>query len=196
MGRRGFTLLEVMIVVAIVGIVTALVGNATQATQRRARMHDAARQFRARLERARTLAVAAGPALGNTFVNCATGIGPPSTTLTVAVDPGANAYQVPTSLTFVAGNMQSDCQTFQVAGAGESRGTAMVTVNGGNATTLIAFTATGRLDDAVTAGPILVRFEDSGGADAERGYGIRILPSGVICAGNGLLATDGCSEDP
>ncbi len=196
MGRRGFTLLEVMIVVAIVGVVMALAGNATQANQRRARMHDAARQFRARVEHARTLAVAAGSSLGNTFANCATGTGPPANTLQLVVEPLVNAYQVPTSLAFNAGVTQSDCQSFSVADGTESRGTAMVTVNGGTARTLIAFTATGRLDPAVTPGPLLIRFEDSLGGEAERGYGIRILPSGVICAGAGTAATDGCNEDP
>jgi prepilin-type N-terminal cleavage/methylation domain-containing protein len=193
--RRGFTLLEVMIVVAIIGLVMALAGNATQTSQRRARMHEAARQFRSRLEHARTLSIAAGPLLGTAqFVNCFGGGGPPGPSLLVVIDPANNAYQVPTGLAFAGAVLRSNCLTVQVAGASESRQTATITVNGGAALTQLAFTPNGRLDPVISPGPIFIRFEDAGGGEAERGYGFRILPSGVICTASGPAGA-ACDED-
>lgn len=193
--RRGFTLLEVMIVVAIIGLVMALAGNATQTSQRRARMHEAARQFRSRLEHARTLSIAAGPLLGTPqFVNCFGGGGPPGPSLLVVIDPANNAYQIPTGLAFAGPVLRSNCQTVQVAGGSESRQTATITVNGGVALTPLAFTANGRLDPVISPGPIFIRFEDAAGGAAERGYGFRILPSGVICSASGAAGA-ACDED-
>jgi prepilin-type N-terminal cleavage/methylation domain-containing protein len=200
--RRGFTLLEVMVVVAIIGVVMALAGTVTERSQRRARMHDAARQFRTRLEHARTLAQAAGPLLGTPrFVNCATGLGPGGNALAVNVDPGLNSYQLPVSLRFnnITGNMESICQTYTVGDFTESRGMALITVNGAAAPMPFAFSPNGR-PVAAPAGPavpaigMFVRFEDSLGGETARGYGFRVLPSGVICSASDPAAA-ACDGD-
>jgi len=194
-------MLEVMIVIAIIAIVAALAGSASQRQSRKVRIHDAARHFRSRVEHARTLAIAAGPRLGNPllFRNCPGGGGPPGANLALTIDPGAGTYSVPTNLALSPGGavLNSTCQTFNINDESESNGHSRLTANGGNATVNIGFTPNGRLDPAATTlvGPQFVRFEDALEAnEATRGYGFRILPSGVICTASGVAGT-GCSED-
>lgn len=196
--QRGFTLLEVMVTVAILGIALGLAAQSfTQATHR-ARVKNAAEGLRGRLEFARSLAMAAGPRLGTPqFRNCVNGLGPNGNDLEVTIDPGTNSYIVPVALQYAGGGptggqfVDSICQAFSVADSAEGNGIGQVEVNGGAAPVNLVFTGTGRLD-ALTPGPIFVRVIDP--TYTSRAPGLRILPSGVICKSTDPAGA-GCDED-
>lgn len=189
--RRGFTIIELVVVIGIVGILAGLAYAAIIRQQDRTKVERAARDFQARIAYARALAESAGPLLGTPrFQHCGVAA---DNLLTVTVTP-PSTYTVPVALRYdsATDTMTTDCQTFDIVTESQNQG--LITAPAGTFT--VAFTSLGRVDLANSSGSanLMARVQKTAVGDAIQGYGFRILPSGTICKAD-LSTTVGCVED-
>lgn len=189
-GRKaGFTLVEVLVVVAILGIAVSFVFSAVIRSTDYVEIDQAARQLKTRIEEVRGLAAVAGARLGTPrFQNC-----DGSNQLVIAIQPFANTYTLPRSVEYDAATdvMTARCETFDVAaetnGAGRFDLPNVAALN-------LAFTATGRVlqpAQPTPAGTLFFRIRHTRDV---RAYGFRILPSGIICTASDPAVVD-CDRD-
>ena len=187
---RGFTLLEMMIVVAIIAVVASIIFGTVTARKEVLNLEREARSLRSRISKTRARAAVAGSRLGtNRFVGCN---GPGDTEIAVAF--AAGQYTFPTSLDYDAATdvMTAACDTHIFVNTAEGR----IDMIGLNNTGRIAFSSIGRVINPVAATPQQLYFElqhNSGNNHQER-RSFRLLPSGVIYSSS-TPAEHRCDED-
>ncbi|MBI4818525.1 MAG: type II secretion system protein [Deltaproteobacteria bacterium] len=203
--RRGFTLIEMMLVVAIIMVGVSLAFWTTVRQQEKAKVSDAARTVIHNLELARSLSKGIpshrlrGQAGCNLdFSNCGLGGVPQDCRPWIRINTNsgapANIIRIPERIVWNGTMMQTACENFNVANPhNESAGIqARVIAPALAASFSIAFTPNGRLIydanndgnlDPLPANGIYFRVERTVGGTARlaESYGIRVLPSGVIC---------------
>ena len=180
--QSGFTLVEMMVVIASVALGLAMTFSTLSRTRANLEVEDAAQMMRQRLIEARGLAAVAGARLGTPrFVDCTGG-----NQLTVTIDPVANTYTIPKAVDYDAGTdvMTARCQTFNITT--ETNGIGILEFP--TAVTAVQFTANGRVlnpRSPMAADRLYFRVKH---VDEPRTYGFRLFPSGVMC-------TSGRSDD-
>ncbi len=193
--RRGFTLLEIMVVVSIVALAVSMVYATVTRRQTALGVADAGRQLRTRVTHARALAAMVGPRMGTPqLVNAAACNAVLPNELQVILDPAQNTYTVPE--TVFASDTNPDvfvvqCSTYDLGAL--TRGAATLGFPADR--TAFGFTALGRLrifaPAAAGAPSLFVRVD---GPDVTARLGFRVLASGVVCAAS-ELAGPTCDMD-
>jgi prepilin-type N-terminal cleavage/methylation domain-containing protein len=194
--RRGFTLLEAMIVVAILAIGLAIAAFSIQSSRESVSLERATAQARSAIEDARSLASIVGARAGTGRLVPGAGCGywtmnPPQVELLIT--PGAGTIDYPARIVGVdaAGNMTLECQQWRLANVAQpgSNPTFVAPL----ANTSFAFTSSGRMIGP--GAPILVRITSPTQPTIN---GFRILNSGVICQSSAPAPPAGfeCDESP
>jgi prepilin-type N-terminal cleavage/methylation domain-containing protein len=199
--RRGFTLLEIVVVVAIIAILTSIGLAGLSRRTDKTRVQNAARDLAQRIAEARGIAESVGDRSGDAarlvidFSCPAT----PLPSVSVFIDPGSNAYIVPVQIAYdsVRDQMTVVCKRYDIGSEmifSETRGLGVLrTARGGPLT--ISFSPTGRiLRPATPDNPNDWYFEVSHNTNATERFGYRILPSGIICRSTFTDAVR-CNED-
>jgi prepilin-type N-terminal cleavage/methylation domain-containing protein len=208
--RRGFTLIEMVMVVAIIGVATALAFNNITREKERASVEDTVRDLRARIEHVRTLATQLGPRVGNpqpgdswTYNGCGPaalvaggpGLGPGG----LWVSLSGTSWFAPDSVTLTAGgagtNTTGMTQISVTCVSGDlQQKAARTSPSVGNYTVIAAppvlfgFTSSGRLMSALgTPFPAPIQAIWRQQTDAHP-YGFAILPSGILCTSDAVVA--------
>jgi prepilin-type N-terminal cleavage/methylation domain-containing protein len=187
-GTGGFTLLEVMIVVAVVAMLVALATFSVTRRQDRATVERTLVELQGRLERAQVLASVAGSRLGTARLAYGDGCTPAADgQLWVRLD-GA-VVEVPSQLDFDpdTDTVTLRCEAFNIAVF--SRASAAVAAPA--APTTFSFTPSGRMvNQTVPDNPVFLQLR----APDQKTYGLRILPSGVFCRAS-LAGGPLCDEE-
>ncbi len=206
--RRGFSFVELMIVVAIVAVVAALLAPNFTKHQDRGKVEAAVRLLRSKIEHARLVAGEIGPQIGDpnaaaswNYTNCTapTAACPGGVQGYVwATLDGTGNYSIPNSVTITAGAVTLTCDNGNLA-------TLMAQANVTNTLTpgialpvtplCFSFTATGRR--FVPPGGATDVFYQMTNPQDGKSYGFRIFPSGVLCTINNPTpgAPQACDSD-
>jgi len=194
--RRGFTLIEMLFVVAIIGLVLTFAASRITRQRARVRIDQALVEMQSRIGKARSLAEAAGSRLGTTrFRNCDLD---DDRELRVVIDLGGDTYTVPETLELRDDDvMVSRCSTYSLAD--ETRGGGDLQSPLGDATVGISFTPQGRIMRARGGGgevldAVNLLFTARSPENSADQYGFRIFPSGLICAASDPLEGR-CDQD-
>ena len=172
----GFTLVEAVVVVAIVGIVAASAGSILSTVRQRATAERALYTLRARVDRARSLAAVAGSRLNTPRLiaspDCPAGPG----NLLWGQWVGS-LVTLPDQLNYDAATdvLTANCRAFDVVFETNNRVTGFTpdTVAG-----LFAFSPSGRLIQNGAAGPLFFAVQNP---DDPTPLGFTVLTSGVTC---------------
>lgn len=192
--RRGFTLIELVVVVSIVSVMAGLAAFAASRSQDRVSVTRSAASLRARVERVRALTRVAGPRLGTARLvpgpNCA---GPGF--LWVDIDPASGDVVLPVAVRYErdVDELHVDCELWDWGGLGGAEDEASFVFP--TDTVRFAFSSNGRLivSQATPTDDVFVQLRhDSSGADFP---GFRVLPAGAICtASNPDPMDEACDE--
>lgn len=184
----GFTLLELMMVVAIIAIGTTIVSMNITASMGRRSVSSEKQRFRMAVERARSLSAVLGSRLGTARLNLGNCIAPP---------PPDNQFQAWIQLNEAAGtalvpsNMAYDpvtdittltCEAFTFGTPNNPDVNYAGAVTTDPFTTFFAFQANGRLLTQGGSTPFRVRVADP--ADPVGSHGFFVLGSGLTCEAN------------
>lgn len=202
----GFTLVEVVIVVAIIGVLAALAGaNLTRVRERRT-LDQQMSFIQSRIERAQALAAVAGSRLGTNRILYDPSCTPPGGVVAPdGTNPLAQLWvrvappniQVPTNLVPAGPNVTVFCRTFAINQDPEdglpinATFVAPALVNAAQ----FAFTASGRLvfNGAPAAQHVYLQAAMTTGTPIPSG--LRILPSGVMCRNSVDNPVAPCAEE-
>lgn len=222
--KRGFTLIEMMLVVAIIMVGVSLAFWTTVRHQDSAKVSDAARSVVHNFELARSLSKGIpayrlrrqNPGCNADFSNCGGAAVPQDCMPWIRINTNsgapANLIRIPERIIWAGTVMQTACEPFNVANPHNTAAgiPARVIAPGLPASFSIAFAPNGRLmydsnndgvPDAIPANGIYFRVERIVGAAAKvaESYGIRVLKSGVICRSDITAPTTPaqlCNMDP
>lgn len=204
MRRRGFTLIEVMIVVGIIAILAALGFMGVTRHSDKTRVQKAARDLAQHVAQARSIAETVGPRINTALLTVNGCTGGPTNAISIVIDPTTQQYFAPETVTYDAAtdSMTVECRTYDINGSfvlSVTRGLGtLVTANGGPL--VFSFASTGRLitgtgPNATTpANPVDWHFEIVRTGIAHERYGYRLLQSGIICRSSYPAAIQ-CNED-
>lgn len=177
--QSGFTLIEVMIVVAIIGVLGALAGSLMTRSRERANLNAAGSLLKSRLELSRSLAIGLASRFGTPQVtddgSCLMG----GNGLFMTFNVGAGTYNLPTQVTDNGdGTSTVSCTTFDVADDSTDRAeldpSSVVPPLG------VTFTPSGRLVNAGGQPAELFVLLRNPQVNQEQ-YGVRVLSSGILC---------------
>ncbi len=187
--RQGFTLIEVMVTVAIVAIASAMAIFMVTRNRERASLDRAMVELRNRIQRTQSLAMVAGSRLGTARLafnaSCA-GV-PPGNFLWIQVT-SPTTVQIPFQIRYdnAADILRVDCAVFDVTAESGGNGVLDAAAVG----TVFSFTGSGRVIlPGGGTGPVFIAGQINGG---NQRYGFRFLPSGVSCAAT--VAAEICAE--
>ncbi len=206
---RGFTLLELLTVVAIIGVAMAIVGTSIQRGKERQAIAASSLELRARIERARTLAAEAGARLGTARMVLQPACWTPATgndaidrQAWVFINPGTRQVTLPTAInlgptpdqrtlvcqTFVIGDQPTGGADVNFASAG---GTVAVAPG---ATLSFGFSSGGRLLRPPLA-PAILPWVGVTEPRSRLTKGFRVLTSGALCEAATAVAAAGSPCD-
>lgn len=193
--RRGFTLVELVVVVGIIAILLSVAGYQVTRSRRRVTLERAVVDLQGRLAEAQSLAAVAGSRLGPHLNaprlvyagNCpvaAGQAGPDHPQLWISFN--GNTAEIPTQITYdpATDELTAQCETFDVAAVTQAAGA----FNEPAAPVTFAFSPSGRLIGAPSV------YVEVGSATDNKTYGMRILPSGIMCPAS-TLGGPLCDED-
>lgn len=193
--RRGFTLLEAMIVVAIIAIVATVAVSSVQRTRGRLNAERAVVRLRGMVAKAQMLATVAGARLGTPAVFNGT-CGGTNGLLEVRVLDAARVEVpvalVPVTLADGRTTLRAECEIFDLNVATDNQ------AQFSSPPVAFGFSSNGRLGTVTPAPPnAWVTVLAVGTADPSRPYGFSVLSSGVMCsaAGTSPPAPTPCNED-
>ncbi|MEL7367796.1 MAG: prepilin-type N-terminal cleavage/methylation domain-containing protein [Myxococcota bacterium] len=191
--QAGFTLLEMLIVVAIIAVVISIVSLSLVRTDQRMTIEMANVRIKGLLEQARSLAAVAGSRVGTNRMSYG-----PTCTDETAASPGDFAQwqlwvrynngqlEVPSSVTIQGDSLQVGCETYDIAA--ETNNLGQFTFPLGPVD--VAFMPSGRAIIRGQPGPFAY-FQVVNPADGLL-YGTRVLPSGVVCTASVLAGPPWC----
>lgn len=195
--RRGFTLVELLTTVAIVGVLLGIAAYSVVRGRRRINVERASLEIKGLLEQARALSAVAGSRVGTNRLIYGAGCtderlaspgNPPQWQMWVRYNGGAE-LEVPRRL-LDAGNdtIIVTCQTYNIDI--ETDGQAVFTQPG--VAMSLAFTPSGRLMVRNVAGPFAY-FQVSNPNDIKT-FGVRVMPSGVVCEASRAVTPPWCDQ--
>lgn len=175
--QLGFTLIELMITIAILGVVTSLAASSFARSSNRASVHSAGMLLKSRIENTRGLAIATGSRFATERLIPGPSCRVKGNGLFIQVDVASGEYNVPTQVEVGEdGNAVVHCATFQVEHDSAQR----ARFSGASSRSVFSFTPSGRLIGANGGSTeAFLAIEDLHNP-MER-YGFRILGSGVVC---------------
>lgn len=198
--QRGFTLLEMMIVVAIIAIGAAIAVFSVQSKRESISLDRATAEIRAAVETARSIAVLAGSRSGTPRLIAGTGCAPDTAPNGVTINPGAltvtYAARVEGDVDEDTGAMTIACDVLRLNERVASYvGPAFANPPPGSDPVSFAFSPSGRLLTDGAPASILVRLT---GTNQPAINGFRILTSGVLCQSSDPDPPAGkeCDESP
>lgn len=188
--QRGFTLVELMIVIAILGLLTSLAASSFARSSSRASIHNAGMLLKSRIEHTRGLAVATGSRFASERLAADGSCKVNGTGLFIQVDLANGEYNVPTALVIEEdGSARVFCENFTLDRDSAKR----ARFHARTTRAVFSFTPSGRLvgaDGRPTE--VFLAVEDQ--AEPLENYGFRILSSGVICR-SGNSSVGACDMD-
>lgn len=185
---RGFTLIEMLIVVSIIAVAMTMVFGTVNARNRALSIEQAGKDLRSRIEKARDLAGVAGARIGTPRLinNCDT---TPSQDLRVTIDGTNNIAIIPSAVRFDATTDQMTVECDRVDIGALTGGQGALTAPAGTAT--LIFSSNGRVTNpAGGMSSVAVQLQHT---TESYSHGFRILASGVICQSSNP-AVFGCDE--
>lgn len=208
MARRstaGFTFLEIMIVVAIIGVAAAVISLNITRNKERHGIKVELRALRSAIERTRTVSMMAGARLGSPRLNLTGSCSGVQVPGAPAVHPAMQimadgTYNFPDSLTPNGADpdvLDVNCKT-QTLGTGEN-GLANLTYNGqaqlAAPQLLLTFSSGGRMMTDAPGNDFYVRIQHNDPNEPQLA-GIRVLSSGIICSSSDPAGATLCDQDP
>lgn len=171
--------MEVMIVVAIIGVLGALAGSAMFRSRQRADLNGAGSLLKSRLELSRSLAIGLASRFGTNQVTVDGTCSTPGNGLFMTFNLGAGTYNLPSQVVDNGnGTSTVTCTTYDVAD--DSGGRAEVDPTSVVPLPASTFTPSGRLVDGAGR-PAEVFMLLRNPAFINEQYGVRVLSSGVLC---------------
>jgi prepilin-type N-terminal cleavage/methylation domain-containing protein len=195
---RGFTLLEVMIVVAIIGVVATVAVWSIERQRERVGMERGIAQMRGAIELSRALATVAGPRSGSgRLVADASCNWVAANQMEVQVDGPNGTINYPSSVAIGADPEQLvvSCDTWRVRDAIEGTGAGLAGVplfSSPAGVINFAFSPSGRL--VTDAGLTTAVFIQLQGSTNEVPPGVRVLASGIMCQSSDPTNAVPCDE--
>lgn len=178
-GRRGFTLMELLLVVAIFGAMVSLAFSTVRRRKEELSLEQVARDLKGRIQQARALAAVAGPRLATNRLeldaSCPSiGVDPE---LWITIDPVRGIYIVPADLTYDAGRdvLIARCDRIDIPDLTRGLGRIALPASATN----LAFSPNGHVVGAPGAADLFVRIEHT--TEPNVRYAFRVLPSGIVC---------------
>ncbi|MFO0726905.1 MAG: prepilin-type N-terminal cleavage/methylation domain-containing protein [Myxococcota bacterium] len=188
---RGFTLLEIMMVVAIVAIGGSIVAMNISTAKGRQSIHSESERFRQAVDRARSLSAVLGSRLSTARIalgNCVAPALPDDQFLPwIQVNTGLGTALVPSGMTYNAATdiTTLNCDTFTFGTPSATDVNYAGTISVSPAIQFFAFDANGRLvTDGMQAnnGARPFQFKVKDGADTAGMQGFFVMNSGITCS--------------
>jgi prepilin-type N-terminal cleavage/methylation domain-containing protein len=198
--RRGFTLVELLLVVSIIALTAALAFNNITVQRERTGIEESLRNIRERVEHVRTLSRRLGPLVGSpgagatwVYNGC---VAPVPGYLWVSINP-AGPWNIPRDVIITPPDTVTvNCEsgTIQQVTSNAERSTS---VRVASAPPLFSFTGTGRVINTglVNPGPLWVALRRASDMAGTLPHGFRVLPSGLLCGSKGGAGGQLCDTD-
>jgi prepilin-type N-terminal cleavage/methylation domain-containing protein len=194
--QRGFTLLEMMIVVGMIAVIAALAVYQIQKQRERVSIERGIAQMRSALEESRALATVAGSRAGTPRLvqdGSCNWVG--ANQMEVQIDGPSGVINYPSSVAVDPGDperMIVSCDNWRVAdviyGTGAGSPGTVPTFSSPAGVVNFAFSPSGRL--VAAPGPIFVQLQ---GVDSNP-PGVRVLASGIMCQASDPSGAIPCDE--
>ncbi len=193
MRRRGFSLVELVVTLGVVGAITGLATYRVVRSRERVSVTRATTSLRAEIERARALARVAGPRLGTARIVYGPNCNPsPGQLLWISLAP--DAVTIPRTVTYSSDTdeLTVTCTTWEQGGLTGPREWVMIRptdalVFGFSANGRLVF-PTGEVPRFEAAPDVFIQLAARAG---ENPVGFRVLPSGLTCDASDPDAIDG-----